>query len=555
MPRLTQITIEGYRSICNQIVINFPQNKPVILIGENNTGKSNIIRAIELMFGEFHPKFKKLEDYDHYNRNTENQVIIEARVSGLIGTLTYNYRNITPCNGFIFRSNKGRDNDYVGIQSADGAENQYVRGELREELLCIVVNSEHNLNFQLSYSSKYTLLSKVTKAFHDKLVEDEKRVEVLKGFFESIKATFLEVKEFEIFNSNMSSIANSFISNMTHALAFDFSAYDPSNYFRTLRVHPTEDGQTRAFEELGTGQQQILALSFAHAYAKSFLGQGLIFVLDEPESHLHPSAQKWLAKKMFQMAEDGLQILITTHSPYFIDLNYLDGINLVRKDDETTYIVSNDAESLCDFCLKTGSNANKANEDTIIPFYANNSTAHILSGFFANKIVLVEGLTEELALPIYLERLGFDPTEFGIEILSVGGKGNLAKWWRLFTLYEIPTFVCFDNDGKRDDVNGVKRKDALKAIGIADDELEGIIGIDDWLISDKYCVFGNDFETSMRASFQDYSEVEKAVAEQLGSSSKNLIARETAKRIDLPTESEGTQQLQILIERIKRLEM
>ncbi len=84
-----------------------------------------------------------------------------------------------------------------------------------------------------------------------------------------------------------------------------------------------------------------------------------------------------------------------------------------------------------------------------VPFYANNSTSHILSGFFANIIVLVEGLTEELALPIYFEKLGFDPTEFGVEIIGVGGKGSLAKWWRFFTLYQIPTFICFDNDYKK----------------------------------------------------------------------------------------------------------
>lgn len=553
MPRLTQITIEGFRSINEQIVLNFPDKKPVILIGENNAGKSNIIRAIELMFGEFHPKFKKLEDYDHYDRDTNNKVIIQATVTGLVGTLTYNYGNKSNCSGFRFRSNKGTDNEFVAIQSIDGAENQFVKGELRDELLCIVVNSEQNLNFQLSYSSKYTLLSKVTKAFHDKLVEDDKRVEKLKGFFENIKSTFLEVDEFKIFNANMSTIADSFISNMTHALAIDFSAYDPSNYFKTLRVYPTEDGQTRAYEELGTGQQQILALSFAHAYAKSFLGQGLIFVLDEPEAHLHPLAQKWLAKKMFKMAEDGLQVIVTTHSPYFVDLNYIEGINLIRKAEETTYSVCNDAKSLSDFCIKTGANSAKTKEETIIPFYANNSTSHILSGFFANKIILVEGATEELALPIYFERLGFDPTEFGIEILGVGGKGNLAKWWRLFTLYKIPTFVCFDNDSKDDDEKGIKRMDALKAIGIAEEELKNILSADNWAMSDKFCVFGKDFETTMRASFDDYSSIEKNVAEQLGSSSKNLIARETARLIALNIDSEGKKQFQALIETVKAL--
>ncbi len=551
MPRLKQITIEGFRSISEQVVINFPENKPVVLIGENNSGKSNIIRAIELMFGEFHPKYKKLEDYDHYKRDTNNQVIVKATVTGFSARLG-RFSEFS-CGGFKFQAQKGKENSFNAIQAEDGGENMYVSTKLREELLCIVVNSEQNLNFQLSYSSKYTLLSKVTKAFHDKLTDDKDRVEKLKGFFENIKTTFMEVREFNVFSKNMSSISNTVLANMTHALTFDFSAYDPSNYFKTLRVHPTEYGETRAYEELGTGQQQILALSFAHAYAKSFLGQGLLFILDEPEAHLHPLAQKWLAKKMFKMAEDGLQIILTTHSPYFVDLNYIEGINLIRKDSDTTFEINHNANSLFNHCLKTGSNPDKTKEGSIIPFYANNSTSHILSGFFANKIILVEGPTEELALPVYFERLGFDPTEFGIEILGVGGKGNLAKWWRLFTLYQIPTFICFDNDIKTEDKDGSRRKDALKAIGIPEEELEGVLSSADWSINQKFCVFGKDFEITMRASFAGYADIEEQIIEKLGSSSKNLIARETAKLINLPEDSEGKNKMTELIGVIKKL--
>jgi putative ATP-dependent endonuclease of OLD family len=553
MPRLRQITIEGYRSISEQVVINFPENQPTVLIGENNSGKSNIIRAIELMFGEFHPKYKKLDDYDHFDRDPQNPVYIEASISGLNGKLS-NYGQPFGCSGFRFKAEKGKETEYVGIQTENGAENKYVSGELREELLCVVVNSEQNLNYQLSYSTKYTLLSRVTKAFHDKLTEDEEKVNRLKDLFEKIKNTFLEVEEFKGFNDTMSALADSVLANMTHALAFDFSAYDPSNYFKTMRVHPTENGETRAYEELGTGQQQILALSFAHAYAKSFLGQGLIFVIDEPEAHLHPLAQKWLAKQMFKMAEDGLQVILTTHSPYFIDLQYISGINLVRKSEGSTYVVSNDAQSLYDHCIKTGSNPEKTQKETVVPFYANQATAHILTGFFANKIVLVEGLTEELSLPVYFSRLGFDPTEYGVEIIGVSGKGNLAKWWRLFTLYKIPTYVCFDNDAGSDS-SGLKRKDALKAIGIPEDQLEGVLGINDWNISDKFCVFGTDFETTMRASFEDYAEIESEQKELLGSSSKHIIARETAKRVAIDVESVGQQRLLEVIERIKALEI
>ncbi|MDD3772147.1 MAG: AAA family ATPase [Weeksellaceae bacterium] len=152
MPRLRQITIEGYRSISEQVVINFPENQPTVLIGENNSGKSNIIRAIELMFGEFHPKYKKLDDYDHFDRDPQNPVYIEASISGLNGKLS-NYGQPFGCSGFRFKAEKGKETEYVGIQTENGAENKYVSGELREELLCVVVNSEQNLNYQLSYES------------------------------------------------------------------------------------------------------------------------------------------------------------------------------------------------------------------------------------------------------------------------------------------------------------------------------------------------------------------------------------------------------------------
>jgi putative ATP-dependent endonuclease of OLD family len=525
MPRLKRISIENFRSIGgDQVTIDFPKDEPLILIGENNAGKSNVIRALELMFGEYHPKYKKFDDYDHFERNPNNKIVIEAEVTDYSGRLGRSSE--FTCGGFYFSAQKGTENSFSAIQSEDGNRNNYVSNALRDELLCIVVNSEQNLNYQLGYASKYTLLSKLTKAFHDKLTEDDERVSTLKSLFADIKSTFLEVSEFKDFDNNMSLIAGQMLSNMTHALEFDFSAYDPSNYFKTLRVQPTEGGECRTYDELGTGQQQILALSFAHAYAKSFLGQGLIFIIDEPEAHLHPLAQKWLAKKMFKMAQDGLQVVITTHSPFFINLDFLNSINLVKKD-LTTHVINVSNEKLANHCSELG--VSNASAETIIPFYSAHSTPNILNGFFANKIVLVEGSTEEFSLPIYLEEVGLDTLELGIAIIAVGGKGNLGKWKRFFSAYEIPTFVCFDNDSSKDS-NGNKRKDALKAIGIVEDDIESVLTERDWNINDNFCVFGVDFEETMKASLEQYCTIEEEKKSLLGRS-KPIVAKAVAKHL------------------------
>lgn len=50
--------------------------------------------------------------------------------------------------------------------------------------------------------------------------------------------------------------------------------------------------------------------------------KGDIIVIDEPELSLHPSLQKRLSKLFVEYARDR-QIVISTHSPYFVDINAL----------------------------------------------------------------------------------------------------------------------------------------------------------------------------------------------------------------------------------------
>ena len=55
MARVRSLKVQNYRSICEEIEITFPPGVPVVLIGENNAGKSNIVRALDLVLGEFWP--------------------------------------------------------------------------------------------------------------------------------------------------------------------------------------------------------------------------------------------------------------------------------------------------------------------------------------------------------------------------------------------------------------------------------------------------------------------------------------------------------------------
>jgi len=188
---------------------------------------------------------------------------------------------------------------------------------------------------------------------------------------------------------------------------------------------------------------------------------------------------------------------------------------------------------------------------SIGPFYKSSVTPEILEGFFARAVVLVEGLTEKLAVPVYLEKSGLNHTREGIAVIPVHGKGSLAKWRRLFTAYGIPAYVIFDNDAK-DDGSANKRRDALKSVGVAVDAAEGYIMSTDFVVSDLFCVFSDDFEKTMRRLFPEYGTIESEAIEN-GGDGKPFIARYVAERLPFVESAPGWARWKELAEKIGAL--
>ncbi len=267
--------------------------------------------------------------------------------------------------------------------------------------------------------------------------------------------------------------------------------------------------------------------------------EGLVLIIEEPEAHLHPLAQEWVGRKIRELAEEGVQVVVTTHSPAFINVLGLEGVALVRKDASATRVTQLSRTDLATYCQARGARA--ATPDSVLHFCAAAATEELLSGFFAKKVVLVEGPTEALALPVYLERVGLNPVKNGVAVLSVQGVGNLAKWWRLFTAYGIPVYASFDNDAEAD-ARAEKRADILSALGIPNERHRDLISATGWITDPRFTVFGRNFEETMRATFgRNYNILEEEARVRFGLSgreSKPLVARHVATRIAF---AEGSQ--------------
>ncbi|PPD58558.1 ATP-dependent nuclease [Dehalogenimonas etheniformans] len=548
------LKIENYRSVGSQIALSYPEGFPLIVAGENNAGKSNIARALELMLGEAWPTTEP-EDHDFHNRDKELPISIGVDVEGVINTtaggrsnevagFTWNYPPLDS-SGKTFR-----------MLFRNGADNVYVSSETREQCTCILIDADRRLSYQLSYASKYTFLSKLMRKFHQSLTEDPERVRRLKEKFEETKSTFQEVAPFMAFTEELRRQVTEFSGNFEYGLQIDFSAYDPSNFFHALRVQPQQGDETLSFDELGTGQEQVLALSFAYAYASAFHGGGgLTLIIEEPEAHLHPLAQKWVALKIYELARQGVQIVVTTHSPLFLNVLNLNGIALLRKHDGATQVTQLTSHDLSTYCNEHG--ASRATPENILAFYAAGATDEIMAGLFSRKIVLVEGPSEARALPIYFKKLGLECSKEGIAIIPVHGVGNIARWWRFFTAFGIPTYVIFDNDAD-DDLEHVKRSDILDTLSVTNLEIRTrLLNARTLICGARLAVFGGNFEQCLRTLFgEQYIDMERQGSLIYGLSptrAKPLVARYVAENISYEREDLRWNDLVQLKERIVAL--
>lgn len=526
MARLDHFEVSGYRSIGDEVCLRIPSSKPLVIVGENNAGKSNLVRSIERLLGEGWPPSWAPEDHDFYGRDTTGEIRISARATGLsLKGRDVEGMTLSVLNGFA-ELNWHFDNDASSWPNQDA----------RSQLQAVVINADRRLSYQLSYASRWTMLSKLMRRFHRVLTDDESRRAALEAHYEALHRIFDDVPEYAAFVARLQSEVGQLGGNMPYGLEIDFSAYDPSNFFHGLRVMPSHAGERMTYEELGTGQEQVLALGFAYAYASAFAatGAGLILVIEEPEAHLHPLAQDWLSAQLHRFTGEGVQVIITTHSPSFVDIRNLDALVLVRKNEEGTYATQLSRRDLTKYCIAKHASREKTEPATILEYYDVGATPELRSGFFARGIVLVEGPTEAYAIPELLRQCGLDLTAHGVACIPVGGKGNLAKWWRLFNAYQIPVYVIFDNDA-RDDSTSTKRSDILETLGVPEAERSNWLGTTELAFANGFAVMGRDLEHVLRTELADYAELESSCNTDFGYPGKPFVARWVIENLEAPS--------------------
>jgi len=90
----------------------------------------------------------------------------------------------------------------------------------------------------------------------------------------------------------------------------------------------------------GSGYRRLFMVARFRYLAEKNKGLNVIYLIEEPETFLHPSAQEDLLNAFRDLSDDN-QVLITTHSPVFAGATNVESVILCRKENGSIYETQN----------------------------------------------------------------------------------------------------------------------------------------------------------------------------------------------------------------------
>jgi len=535
--KITKITIDNYKSIKH---LEFePSTGLNAFIGANSSGKSNVFDAINWILGPTYPSFNSVCKEDHFLGKEENRIKIRLEFDDEHNLELNEYKEVTN----TYRNEKEIKS---GLFYDDNSYN--CKGDIREQYCSAYLGVDRKILDYLP-SSRWSLVGRILQEINKKFsVETYKHNNEVKAKKEWLKEWLQVIRDrllFSVKDESGQEVMNKFLNILQEESAkqlnrpksdfvVDLSLYDPWNFYKTLQLIVKEQDMGMEFQasNLGMGVQASISIAILKAYSELNLANKSPIFIDEPELFLHPQAQRNFYKILRELSEDkkdingniireGTQVFYTTHSPNFLSAGNFNEIFIVRKTKEKGTFLR--YAKVGDFVkdLKTRNNIDSPEEDLFLHYknaYENTGdTQKANEGFFAKKIILVEGQSETLLLPYFFDLVGFDFIKEGISIVRCGSKSEIDRFYRLYSEFGIPCYVIFDGD-KQLDSTSEKQENINKNRAIL--ELFGETGTDypDGTPKDKYLGFEKEFENSLgyntaKKGLDLFIETKKSMAE------------------------------------------
>lgn len=436
--KVKSITINNHSRISN-CTIDVRDN--LILVGANGSGKSSIIRCIDLVLG----KTTQQLYYSIDNSDFENEgqpFAVEVKLEGLsedeLSFFPDDYDVID--NSLTVRMEANLDKDDLTIRRyfPKGVGDNNLRREQLESIGWSMIPADFSTT-QLDPGRK-TIVDDYLKEV-DASGDESKLAEAIKSLSDAIDSS-------DAFNEALSTLAGQLdpvldggiTSNKLHFVPEAAINGDLLNNVR-LQIEG-KSGTARQATEQSDGTKALIAFSIFE-----LLNSGGMIAIDEPETHLHPSAQRNLIRIL---KSAGKQLVIATHSGVIAGEFEPDNITVTR-------------EGIPPVQPSRGFLTGKKDQATLARWWIS-SKIELLT---AKQIIAVEGQSDRMVLEEAAVKIGRHLERDGIEILEAGGCQEMPHVLDIFgeSGFGLKVSILIDED------DGRNLAKLAKSLGVTVDNL------------------------------------------------------------------------------------
>lgn len=324
--RITRICVRNFRSIED---ISISVKNLNILVGQNNHGKTNFLNAISWFFQGGSPGA-------HKRKGSSVDPYVEIEFDDVRDALTKmkNEKNRKTL------ASKLKDTDRVTLVRTVDESGKFGRkileigGELSDpgtgfdkalnDFLPNLefVQTENNLRDILKYGKTTQIGTMLSGVLSEILASgDPKYKKFIEEFYELFGSKDSRISE-ELAKLALS--VQGYLQKQfpeTSEVVFEVKNPELTDLFKNFSAQVDDGVSTEAFEK-GDGMQRALMLAIIQTFAdyrrENADIKNFIFLIDEGELHLHPGAQRNLKIALEDLAADGDQIFLTTHSSVLI---------------------------------------------------------------------------------------------------------------------------------------------------------------------------------------------------------------------------------------------
>ncbi|WGQ14760.1 ATP-dependent nuclease [Sphingobacterium faecium] len=445
---LNSLLIKNYRSFGERQSFVFPNQdygKPVAIIGYNNAGKSNMLKAIKFaLFDSVREDTFDLVDFHNMDWNNapcfQAAFMVDIIDDRLNPQVVYKNTVITNVENSLIQSVEDYCNCY-GEQNK-----QYSKKWAIKQKAPIYFINFHNIRDEIStHKTSWGNLKSFLGKHIQKIVDlDNIMKEKKSSFQEGVKGATDEVLENSQLQSFISSIQKNYQKNLRNTdCVVDFGLPHYEDIFLKMLFKIGLNGNMNSLipiDHFGDGFISMFVMAVIQAIAETSIDDRCLFLFEEPESFLHENHQEYFYKVVLcGLAKNGHQVIYTTHSDRMIDAFDTQGIIRLELDDQ------NQTVKMYNSINSVNYPANAINDDAELeePIsieryneYVKTVEPNLNRMLFSKKVLLVEGPNDVMVYKYVIRQKVLNMIQNREDI------GNPEKFADTYLNYENISFVC-----------------------------------------------------------------------------------------------------------------